>query len=66
MVADREFSHHDIFKRRISELGYSWTENSEDPESEARLQVNDSDMPDVEEARFAKARMAQRPSPTIR
>ena len=66
MVADRETSHYHIFKRRISELGYSWTENSEDPESEARLQVNDSDIPDFEKARFAIARMAQRPSPTIR
>jgi len=66
MVADREFSHFHIFKRRISELGYSWTENSEDPVLEERLQVNGSDMPDVEKARFAKARMAQRPSPTIR
>mgnify|MGYP000535686428 CR=1 FL=1 len=66
MVADREFSHFHIFKRRISELGYSWTENSEDPVLEERLQVNGSDMPDVEKARFAKARKAQRPRPKIR
>ncbi len=66
MVADREASHYLIFKRRISELGYSWTENSEDPVLEERLQVNGSDMPDVEKARFAKAKGAQRPSPTIR
>lgn len=66
MVADREISNYHIFKRRISELGYSWIENSEDPELEERLRVNGSDMPDVEKARFAKAKGAQRPSPTIR
>ena len=65
MVADREFSHHQIFKRRISELGYSWKDN-EDPELEERLEMNGSDMPDVEKARFAIAKGAQRPSPTIR
>ncbi len=66
MVADREISHYHIFKRRISELGYSWTEISEDPELEERLRMNESDMPDVEKARFAKTKGAQRPSPTIR
>ena len=65
MVADREISHYHIFKRRISELGYTWTDNG-DPELEERLQVNGSDMPDVEKARFAKTKGAQRPSPTIR
>ncbi len=65
MVADREISHYHIFKRRISELSYSWTDN-EDPELEERLRVNGSDMPDVEKARFAMAKGAQRPSPTIR
>ena len=64
MVADREFSHYHIFKRRISELGYSWIEDSEDPVLEERLRVNGSDMPDVEKARFAQDKMAQRPSPT--
>ncbi len=66
MVADREFSHYHIFKRRISELGYTWIEASEDPVLEERLRVNGSDMPDVEKARFAKDKMAQRPSPTTR
>ena len=65
MVADREISHHQIFKRRISEPGYSWKDN-EDPELEERLEMNGSDMPDVEKARFAIAKGAQRPSPTIR
>jgi hypothetical protein len=37
-----------------------------DPELGERLEVNGSDMPDVEKARFAIAKGAQRPSPTIR
>ncbi len=65
MVADRETSHYHIFKRRISELGYSWKDN-EDPDFEERLRVNGSDVPDVEKARWAKAKQAQRKSPTIR
>ena len=65
MVAGRETSHYHIFKRRISELGHSWTDNG-DPELEERLRVNGSDMTDVEKARFAMAKGAQRPSPTIR
>ena len=65
MVADGETSPHHIFKRRIPELGYSWKDN-EDPELEERLRVNGSDMPDVEKARFAMAKQAQRKSPTIR
>ena len=65
MVADRETSHYHIFKRRISELGHNWTDN-EDPELEERLRVNGSDMTDAEKARFAMAKGAQRPSPTIR
>ncbi len=66
MVADREISHYHIFKRRISELGYSWTIDNEDPELDERLEVNGSDMPDVKKARFAIAKGAQRPSPTMR
>jgi hypothetical protein len=37
-VADRETSHYHIFKRRIVELGYCWTETP-DPDFEERLQV---------------------------
>src|SRR5919205_1238452 len=33
IVANRETSHYDIFKRRIEELGYSWTD-SQDPDFE--------------------------------
>ena len=65
MVANRETSHFHIFKRRIEELGYTWTENT-DPDFEERLGVSDSDMPDVEKIRWGKAKQAQRQGPPIR
>lgn len=65
MVANRETSHHHIFKRRIEELGYTWMEN-QDPDYEERLRVGGSDMPDIEKIRWNKAKQAQRRGPTIR
>ena len=65
MVANRETSHYHIFKRRIEELGFTWTDNH-DPDFDARLQVNRSSMSDAEKIRWAKARQAQRQGPTIR
>jgi hypothetical protein len=65
MVANRETSHYHIFKRRIAELGYSWTD-TQDPDFEERLQVSGSDMPDAEKIRWGKARQSQRRGPTIR
>ena len=65
MVANRETSHYHIFKRRIEELGYSWTDN-QDPDFAERLKVSSSAMPDAEKIRWGKARQAQRQGPTIR
>ena len=65
LVADRETSHYHIFKRRIAELGYAWTETP-DADFEERLQVSGSALPDVEKIRWGKARQAQRRGPTIR
>jgi len=65
LVADRETSHYHVFKRRISELGYSWKENDA-PDFEERLRVSSSDMPDVEKIRWGKTQQAQRLGPTIR
>ena len=65
MVAHRETSHYHIFKRRIEELGYSWTDN-QDPDFEERLKVNGSELPDAEKIRWSKAKQAQRRGPTIR
>lgn len=65
MVANRETSHYHIFKRRIEELGYSWTDN-QDPDFEERLKVSGAAMPDAEKIRWAKVRQAQRRGPAIR
>lgn len=65
MVANRETSHYHIFKRRIEELGYSWTE-TQDPDFAERLKVSSSAMPDAEKIRWSKAKQAQRRGPTIR
>ena len=65
LVADRETSHYHIFKRRIFELGYSWTENKA-PDFEERLRVSSSDMPDIEKIRWGKAQQAQRQGQPIR
>jgi Mn-containing catalase len=65
MVADRETSHYHIFKRRIAELGASWTETP-DPDFAERLQGSGSALPDVEKIRWGKAKQAQRRGPTIR
>ena len=65
LVAARETSHHQIFERRITEMGHAWTEN-EAPEFEERLRVSGSDMPDVEKIRWGKAEQARRQGPAIR
>ena len=65
LVARRETSHYDVFKRRIQELGYTWMDD-ETSDLEERLQVSVSDMPDVEKIRWGKAKQAQRQGPTIR
>ena len=65
MVANRETSHYHIFKRRIEELGYAWTDN-QDADFEERLKVSRYAMPDAEKIRWGKARQAQRRGSTIR
>ena len=65
MVAHRETSHYHIFKRRIEELGYAWTDN-QDPDFEERLKVSGSALSDAEKIRWGKDRQAQRRGPTIR
>jgi hypothetical protein len=65
MVANRETSHYHVFKRRIAELGYAWTDIP-DPDFDERLKVSGSAIPDVEKIRWGKAKQAQRRGPTIR
>jgi len=65
MVANRETIHYQVFKRRIEELGYSWTD-TQDSDFDERLKVSGSDLPDGEKIRWGKAKQAQRRGPTIR
>jgi rubrerythrin len=65
MVANRETSHYHVFRRRIAELGYAWTDIP-DPDFDERLKVSGSAIPDVEKIRWGKAKQAQRRGPTIR
>ena len=46
-VAKREYSHGDIFDRRVKELGFS-TQEIDDPEFEEKVRVVTSDMSDAE------------------
>src|SRR5215467_7252472 len=59
MVANRETSHYHVFKRRIAELGYAWTDIAA-PDFDERLKVSSSAIPDVEKIRWGKAKQAQR------
>lgn len=63
LVARRETSHYNIFKRRVEELGYTF-EEQEDPSYYERLLVNCSDMPDIEKIRYGQARQRQRQGPS--
>ena len=70
LVAARETSHDEVFKRRIEELGYTLVEE-EDPSFDERLLVHCSDMPDIEKIRYGRARQQrqqqqQQQGPTLR
>ena len=64
-VAEREFSHGDIFKRRLKELGYE-VEGTEDPNFAERLRVLGSDMSDAEKIQCIRDAAANQPKPTVR
>ena len=66
LVAARETSHYDVFKRRIEELGYT-VQEKEDPGFKERLRVLGSDMTDIEKIRWQQAsQQRQQQSPTLR
>ena len=52
-VAAREYSHGDIFDRRVKELGFA-TQEIEDPEFEEKVRVVSSDISDVEKISWLK------------
>ena len=64
-VAARETSHHDIFERRIRELGFA-KEEKEDPSFAERLEVLGSDRTDADKIRWNKEVAAKQAKPTVR
>ena len=65
MVAARETSHHDIFERRIRELGFAKQEK-EDPTFAERLEVLGSDRHDADKIQWNKEAAAKQAKPTVR
>jgi rubrerythrin len=64
-VAKREYSHGDIFDRRVKELGFS-TQEIDDPEFEEKVRVVTSDMSDAEKIAWLKDQRLRMPSPSVR
>ncbi len=64
-VAAREYSHGDIFERRVKELG-SATEDIEDPEFDEKVRVVTSDISDAEKIAWLKESRLRQPTPTVR
>jgi len=65
LVAARETSHYEVFKRRIEELGYA-VQKHEDPDFPERLRVLGSEMADLEKIRWQQASQQRQPRPTLR
>ena len=65
LVAARETSHHDIFERRIRELGFAKQEK-EDPMFAERLEVLGSDRKDADKIQWNQEAGAKQPKPTVR
>ncbi len=64
-VAAREYSHGDIFNRRVKELGFATVE-VEDPEFEEKVRVVSSDISDAEKITWLKESRSRMPSPGVR
>jgi len=65
LVAARETSHYEVFKRRIEELGDT-VQEQEDPDFQERLRVLGSDMADIEKIRWQRASQQRQQRPTLR
>ncbi|HCL24765.1 MAG TPA: hypothetical protein DHW65_00265 [Dehalococcoidia bacterium] len=65
MVAAREYSHGDIFDRRVKELGFETSEVA-DPEFVEKVRVVTSDITDAEKIAWLKEARLRQPSPTVR
>ena len=64
-VAAREYSHGDIFDRRVKELGFDTVE-VEDPEFEEKIRVVSSDISDAEKIAWLKESRSRMASPSVR
>ena len=64
-VAAREYSHGDIFDRRVKELGFD-TQEIEDPDFERKVQVVTSDISDAEKIAWLKEARLRMPTPGVR
>ncbi|MEE3166749.1 MAG: hypothetical protein VX654_04475 [Chloroflexota bacterium] len=64
-VAAREYSHGDIFDRRVKELGFD-TQEIEDPDFEKKVQVVTSDISDAEKIAWLKEARLRMPTPGVR
>ena len=64
-MAAREYSHGDIFDRRVKELGFA-TQEIEDPEFEEKVRVVSSDISDVEKISWLKESRLRQPTPSVR
>ena len=64
-VAAREYSHGDIFDRRVKELGFS-TQEIEDPEFEEKVRVVTSSISDADKIAWLKEQRLRMTSPSVR
>ena len=64
-MAAREYSHGDIFDRRIRELGFE-TESIEDPDFEEKVRVVTSEISDAEKITWLKEARLRQPTPSVR
>ena len=64
-MAAREYSHGDIFDRRVKELGFD-TQEIEDPDFEEKVRVVTSDISDVEKIAWLKEARLRMPTPGVR
>ena len=64
-VAAREYSHGDIFDRRVKELGFA-TEEVADPEFDEKVRVVTSDISDAEKIAWLKESRLRQPTPSVR
>ena len=64
-VAAREYSHGDIFQRRVKELGFP-NEEIVDPEFDEKVRVVTSEISDAEKIAWLKESRLRQSSPTVR